>query len=149
MGIWNCRRHLKIQYVIAIHLMKWLTNFMISSSNEQLEQDDWNTPNSSLIVIAGEFQNAIWMWGHFRRTICNKIIFLNLEKMPQKCMEMLQTAFGTSCMNRASVSEWHQRFEEGRESVRDDERYGRSKEINTPVGFVAEGQEQWAKLCCR
>ena len=28
-GIYNCRRHFKIQYVIAIYLMKWLTNFMI------------------------------------------------------------------------------------------------------------------------
>ena len=28
-------------------------------------------------------------------------------------------------MNRASVLEWHKRFKEGRESVRDDERYGR------------------------
>ena len=45
---------------------------------------------------------------------------------------MLQTAFGVSCMNRASVLEWHKRFKEGRESVRDDERYGRSKEVNTP-----------------
>ena len=34
-------------------------------------------------------------------------------------------------MNRASVFEWHQRFKEGRESVRDDERSGRSKEVNT------------------
>ena len=33
---------------------------------------------------------------------------------------MLQTAFGPFCMNRASVFEWHQRFNEGRESVRDD-----------------------------
>ena len=45
---------------------------------------------------------------------------------------MLQTAFRQSCMNRASVSEWHKRFKEGRESVRDDERCGRSKEVNTP-----------------
>ena len=35
-------------------------------------------------------------------------------------------------MNRASVSEWHKRFMEGRESVRDDERCGRSKEVITP-----------------
>ena len=34
-------------------------------------------------------------------------------------------------MTRASVFEWHKRFKEGRESVRDDERYGRSKEVNT------------------
>ena len=45
---------------------------------------------------------------------------------------MLQTAFRPSCMNRASVFEWHKRFKEGRESVRDDERCGRSKEVNTP-----------------
>ena len=35
---------------------------------------------------------------------------------------MLQTAFETSCMNRASVFEWHKRFKEARESVRDDEK---------------------------
>ena len=33
---------------------------------------------------------------------------------------MLQTAFGLSYMNRASVFEWHKRFKEGTESVRDD-----------------------------
>ena len=35
-------------------------------------------------------------------------------------------------MNRASVSEWRKRFKDSRESVRDDERCGRSKEVNTP-----------------
>ena len=44
---------------------------------------------------------------------------------------MLQTDFRTSCMNRASVFEWHKRFKEGRESVRDDERCAGSKEVNT------------------
>ena len=45
---------------------------------------------------------------------------------------MLQTAFRPSCMNQASVFEWHNRFKEGRESVRDDERCGRSKVVNIP-----------------
>ena len=45
---------------------------------------------------------------------------------------MLQTAFRASCMNRASVFEWHKRFKKGRESVREDERRRRSKEVNTP-----------------
>ena len=40
---------------------------------------------------------------------------------------MLQTAFGVSCINRASVFVRHNRFKEGRESVRDDERCGKSK----------------------
>ena len=35
-------------------------------------------------------------------------------------------------MNRASVFEWHKRFKEGTESVRDDKRCGRSKEVRTP-----------------
>ena len=42
---------------------------------------------------------------------------------------MLQTAFRPSCMNRASVFEWHKRLKEERESVKDDERCGRSKEV--------------------
>ena len=45
---------------------------------------------------------------------------------------MLQTAFRPSCMNRASVFEWYKTFKEGRESVRNDERCGRSKGVNTP-----------------
>ena len=45
---------------------------------------------------------------------------------------MLQTAFRASCMNRASVFEWHKSFKEGREPVRDDERCERSKEVRTP-----------------
>ena len=53
---------------------------------------------------------------------------------------MLQTAFRSSCMNRASVFEWHKRFKEGRESLRDNEKCGRSKEVNTPVLI---GQSVW------
>ena len=45
---------------------------------------------------------------------------------------MLQTAFGATCMNRASVFEWHKWFKEGRASVRDHERCVRSKEVNIP-----------------
>ena len=55
-----------------------------------------------------------------------------LGKNAAETYGMLQTAFQPSCMNRASVFEWHKRFKKGRESVRDDERCGRSKEVNTP-----------------
>ena len=54
------------------------------------------------------------------------------EKNATETYGMLQTAFRPSCMNRGSVFEWHKRFKEGRESVRDDERCGKSKEVNTP-----------------
>ena len=55
-----------------------------------------------------------------------------LVKNATEMYGMLQTAFRPSCMNRTSVFEWHKRFKEGRESVRDDERCGRSKEVNIP-----------------
>ena len=55
-----------------------------------------------------------------------------LGKNDPETYGMLRTAFWPSCMIRASVFEWHKRFEEGRESVRDDERCGRRKEVNTP-----------------
>ncbi len=58
-----------------------------------------------------------------------------LRKNPRKTYGMLQTAFRRSCMNRASVFEWHKRFKEGRESVRDDERCGRSKEVTQKICF--------------
>ena len=55
-----------------------------------------------------------------------------LGKNARETYGILQTALGASCMNRTSVFEWHKRFKEGRESVRDDERCGRSKEVRTP-----------------
>ena len=45
---------------------------------------------------------------------------------------MLQTCFST-ILHESSISfEWNKRFKEGKESVRDDERCSRSKEVNTP-----------------
>ena len=55
-----------------------------------------------------------------------------LGKNATETYGMLQTAFRPSCMNRASFFEWYKRFKESRESVREDERCGRSKEVNTP-----------------
>ena len=56
----------------------------------------------------------------------------NLGKNTTEMYGMLLAAFGASCMNQAWVFEWHKRFKKDRESVRDDERCGRSKEVNTP-----------------
>ena len=58
---------------------------------------------------------------------------------------MLQTAFRPSYMNRASVFEWHKRFKEGRESVRGDERCGRSKGVNTPE-LIGQRVRVWVTL---
>ena len=58
-----------------------------------------------------------------------------LGKNATETYQMLQTDFGPSCKNRASVFERHKRFKKGRESVKEDERCGRSKEVNTPELF--------------
>ena len=55
-----------------------------------------------------------------------------LGKNATETYGMLQTAFRPSCMNRASVFVGYKRFKKGRESLRDDERCWRSKEVNTP-----------------
>ena len=54
-----------------------------------------------------------------------------LGKNAIETYKMIQSAFRASCMNRASVFEWHKRFKEDRESVRDDESGWRNKEVNT------------------
>ena len=59
---------------------------------------------------------------------------------------MLHTAFGQSCLNRASVFEWHKRLKEGTDSGRDDERCGRSKKVNT---LELIGQGLGLGLLCR
>ena len=56
-----------------------------------------------------------------------KKIQFKLGKNATEKYGIFQTAFGASYMNRASVFEWNKRFKEGWESVRDDERCGRSK----------------------
>ena len=102
--------------------------FVISCSNEQLLQQleftilkpdchSWSISKIQSDTL--EEQYAI--------KLCFK-----LGKNATETYGMLQTAFWASCMNRASVFEWHKRLKEGRESMRDDERCGRSKKVNTP-----------------
>ena len=43
-----------------------------------------------------------------------------LRKKTRETYAILQTAFGPSCMNRATAFEWHKRFKEGRETVREE-----------------------------
>ena len=100
--------------------------FMISRSNQQLQQQA-----EYILLKPGEFQKCnldvrTILEGWYAIKFCFK-----LGKDATETYGMLKTAFGASCMNPASVFEWHKRFKEGRESVRDDERCGRNKEVNT------------------
>ena len=104
--------------------------FMISGSNQQLQQQLEYTrlnPNCHNWWIS-KMQSGREDTLEERYAI--KFCF-KLGKNATETYRMFQTAFRLSCMNRVSVFEWHKRFKEGRESVRDDERCGRSKEVNT------------------
>ena len=74
---------------------------------------------------------------------CAIKLCFKLGKNATETYGMFQTAFRPSCINRSSAFEWHKRFKEARESVRDDERYGRSKEVRTPVLI---GQTVWVRV---
>ena len=55
-----------------------------------------------------------------------------LGKMPQKRIECFRMLFDHLAWIEHQFFECHKRYKEGRESVRDDERCGRSKEVGTP-----------------
>ena len=105
--------------------------FIISDSNEQLQQQLEYTllkPDChSWWISKMQSGREDTLKERYAIKLC-----LKLGKNATEMYEMLQTAFRPSCMNRTSVFEWYKRFKEGKESVRDDERCGRSKEVNTP-----------------
>ena len=123
-GIENCRR---LSMLLLYILWDDWPGFIILGSKEQLQQqleytllkpDCYGWWISKIQSDTLEERYAI--------KLCFK-----LEKNDSETYGMLQTDFGASCMNGASVFEWQKRFKEDRESVRDDERCGRSKGINT------------------
>ena len=104
--------------------------FMISASNEHLQQELEYTllkPDCHSWWILKMQSGCEDTLEEYAIKFCFK-----LGKNATEMYGMLQTGFEASCMNWASVLEWHKRFKEGRESVRNDERCGRSKEVRTP-----------------
>ena len=88
----------------------WLI-FMISGSNEQLQQQLEYTllkPDCHSWWISN-LQSDTWE-ERYAIKFCFK-----LGKNATETYGTLQTAFGASCMNRASVFEWRKRFKEARE----------------------------------
>ena len=60
----NCRRHLKIQYVIAIYLIRWLTHFYDFRFNWTATAAVGIHPTKSWLSQLVNFKNAIWTWEH-------------------------------------------------------------------------------------
>ena len=104
---------------------------MISGYNEQLQQQLEYT----LLKLDCHSWWISKMQSRREDTLEERYVIKFCFKLGKNSTEtygMLQTAFRASCMNRASVSEWHKRFKEGRESVKDDERCARNKEVRAP-----------------
>ena len=86
--------------------------FMISGSNEQLQQE------LAYTLLKPDYHS--W-WFSKMQTGCEDTLeeryaikfCFKLGKNATEMYGMLQTAFGASCMNQASVCEWHKRFKEG------------------------------------
>ena len=60
----------KISMLLQYILWDYWTIFMISGSNEYLKH-----PIKAWLSQLVIFKNAIWTRGHFRRMICNEILF--------------------------------------------------------------------------
>ena len=118
---------------------------MISALNEQLLEYALLKPDYHSWWIS-KIQS--WRENTLEEQYAIKFCF-KLGKNATETYGMLQTAFRPSCMNRASVFEWHKRFKEARESVRDDEGCGRRKEVNTPEligkGYYVEVLREFSK----
>ena len=94
--------------------------FRISGSNEQLQQQLEYTrlkPDcQSWWISKMQSGREDTLEGRYAIKLCFKLG----KNDATETYEMLQTAFRPFYMNRASVVEWHKRFKEGMESVRDD-----------------------------
>ena len=102
--------------------------FMMSGSNEQLQQQ---LEYTLLKPDCHRWWISKMQYDTFEERYAIKFCF-KLGKNATETYGMHRTAFRPSCMNRASVFEWHKTFKNSMESVKDDERCGRSKEVNTP-----------------
>ena len=102
--------------------------FMISGSKEQLQK---KLEYTQLKPDCHSWWISKMQSDTLEERYAIKLCF-KLGKDARETYGMLQSAFGASWMNRASVFKWHKRIKEGRESVKDDERCGRSKEFRTP-----------------
>jgi len=71
--------------------------------------------------------------------VCINFCF-RLGKTGAETYEMLQAAFGESCLSRSKTFEWYSRFKNGRRSFEDDPRPGRPSTSHTEE-TVARGRE--------
>jgi histone-lysine N-methyltransferase SETMAR len=57
----------------------------------------------------------------------NLKFLVKLKKSATEIFQLFSEVYGEDCMSRPSVFQWHKRFSEGRESLKDDDRPGRPR----------------------
>ena len=126
--------------------MRWLTNFYdfrfkgTATAAIGIHQTKAWLSQLGISKIQSGLEDTLEEWYTIKFTF-------KLRKNARETYGMLQTAFWPSCVNRASGFEWHKRFKEGTESVRDDERYGGNKEVRTPE-LIGQIKNFMDKDCC-
>ena len=75
-----------------MYLRRWLTNFYDSRFKWTATAGIEIHPTKAWLSQLVNFKNAIWTWGHFKRTIWKKIFF-KLGKIPQKRIECFRLLF--------------------------------------------------------
>jgi len=65
-----------------------------------------------------------------QQRVCIGFCF-HLGKTDAEMYEMLQAAFGESCLSRLKTFEWYSHFNSGRRSFEDDPRPGRPSTLHT------------------
>ena len=63
-----------------------------------------------------------------------------------KTVELIQKAYGDAALSRTTIFEWHKRFREGRESVKDDEGSRTDDSIAAVDKMVKEGRKVTSRL---
>ena len=72
----------------------------------------------------------LYMFRTVPQRVCTDFCF-RLGKTGAETYEMLQAAFGESCLSRSKSFEWYSRFKSGRRSFEDDPRPGRPSTSHT------------------
>jgi hypothetical protein len=109
----------------------------VGEANEAVVAKQWQCYTTVCFRPGGKMSDRV-LEQHIDITFCAKLV-----KSVSETLQMLTEAYGAHAMKMLSVIEWHKRFKEGQEYVKDDKRTGHPKTHQTDenVGKV------WKLVC--
>ena len=139
------RRLMKIQYNIAIYLLRWLTNFYDFRFQWTATTGIGIHPTKARLLQLVNFKKCNLdrvdtLEERYAIKFCSK-----LGKNATETYGIPRNAFRPSCMNGVSVFEWHKRFKAG-SLWGHDESCGRSKEVNRPELMGQSGRAYYVEV---